>query len=91
MHEASVTLHAAINGIKPALMKRKMLREIEHGVTEVVALEQIKRGLQSEDRIICEELVALHDRKYDQSLEVAKEPDHLAQDKQKPLKIDILF
>ena len=31
MHEASVTLHAAINGIKPALMKRKMLREIEHG------------------------------------------------------------
>ena len=78
MHEASVTLHAAINGIKPALMKRKMLREIEHGVTEVVALEQIKRGLQSEDRIICEELVALHDRKYDQSLEVAKEQRRLA-------------
>ena len=41
-------------------------------------MEQIKRGLQSEDRIICEELVALHDRKYDQSLEVAKEQRRLA-------------
>ena len=78
MHDASVTLHAAINSIKPGLMKRHMLRELAKGVAEVTVLEQKKHELQSQDRIICEELVALNERRYEQSVEVAKEKRRLA-------------
>ena len=78
MHQARVALHAALNGMKPRLMRGKMLQELYKGVDEVKVLEKIKRGLQSEDRIICEELVALHDRKHCQWLEVVKEKRRLA-------------
>ena len=78
MYEASVALHAAINGMKPRLMKKKMLLEIKKGVEEIHVLKQTKLALENENRIICEEMVAIQDRKYFQTVEVNKERKRLA-------------
>ena len=70
LYNASVALHHAINGMKPRLMKKKMMVELLKGVGEVNLLKEQKHALQMEDRILCEEIVAIEDRLHWQTLEV---------------------